>query len=36
MTQSQFNKMIGNFSIGKIIGCGTFGKVREGIHIPTK
>ena len=28
-------KKIGNFSIGKTIGKGTFGKVREGIHIPT-
>lgn len=28
-------KLIGNFKIGKVIGSGTFGKVREGTHIPT-
>ena len=28
-------KKIGDFQIGKIIGQGTFGKVKEGIHLPT-
>lgn len=26
------NRMVGNYQVGKTIGKGTFGKVREGIH----
>jgi serine/threonine protein kinase len=26
---------IGNYELGKTLGKGTFGKVKEGIHIPT-
>ena len=32
---SKMNKKIGDFSIGKTIGEGTFGKVKAGIHLPT-
>ena len=28
-------KKIGDFQLGKTIGCGTFGKVKEGLHLPT-
>lgn len=35
MTKKSKIKIVGNFSIQKVIGCGAFGKVREGIHIPT-
>ena len=28
-------KRIGDFQIGKTIGEGTFGKVHQGIHLPT-
>ena len=30
-----FKKKIGDFQLGKTIGCGTFGKVKEAIHLPT-
>jgi serine/threonine protein kinase len=26
---------IGNYEFGKTLGKGTFGKVKEGVHIPT-
>lgn len=26
------NRLVGNYLVGKTIGSGTFGKVREGIH----
>lgn len=26
---------IGNYELGRTLGKGTFGKVKEGIHIPT-
>ena len=26
------NRLVGNYLVGKTIGKGTFGKVREGIH----
>ena len=29
------SKKIGDYQIRKTIGCGTFGKVKEGIHLPT-
>jgi hypothetical protein len=35
MSIEKDEKKIGNFKIGKVIGSGTFGKVRQGIHIPT-
>lgn len=35
MTKISKDKIVGNFSIQRVIGSGAFGKVREGIHIPT-
>lgn len=35
MNAKDEQKQIGNFKIGKVIGSGTFGKVRQGTHIPT-
>lgn len=32
---NEYNKMVGNYLIGKRIGKGTFGKVKIGTHIPT-
>ena len=28
-------KKIGDFELGSTIGCGTFSKVKSGLHLPT-
>jgi serine/threonine protein kinase len=30
-----FREVLGNYKMGKTLGKGTFGKVKEAIHLPT-
>lgn len=32
---ASLKKKVGDFQLGHTIGSGTFGKVKEGLHLPT-